>query len=313
MKVWKLKQRIGADDHDEDSEPDFSRREQRGLTEVRLWILSDLHVELTRGWDLPSGDARPLFDVLVVAGDLIPRAERGVKWLQERVPDKPIIYIPGNHEAYGTDIDRTVEKAKAAAAGTNIHVLQHDSLRIGNVTFAGATLWTDFDLFGDQHRAMMVAAQRMNDFRKIRINRYHDRFRPGHALARHLQARAFLEAEMRKPRGGPLVVVTHHAPIPSRARRLGPYDPGARLSDEEVLTAAYRSALGLLMWPEPGANGRPQLRPADLWIYGHTHESEDTVIGATRVVSNAKGYGPWLPRQRTWDNPRFNPNFVIET
>ncbi|MGK7062870.1 metallophosphoesterase [Bradyrhizobium sp. 1050_B9_N1_2] len=311
--MWKLKQRIGADDHDEDSEPDFSRREQRGLTEVRLWILSDLHVELTRGWDMPSGDARPLFDVLVVAGDLIPRAERGVKWLQERVPDKPVIYIPGNHEAYGTDIDRTVEKAKAAAAGTNIHVLQHDSLRIGNVTFAGATLWTDFDLFGDQHRAMMVAAQRMNDFRKIRIDRYHDRFRPGYALARHLQARAFLEAEMRKPRGGPLVVVTHHAPIPSRARRLGPYDPGARLSDEEVLTAAYRSALGLLMWPEPGANGRPQLRPADLWIYGHTHESEDTVIGATRVVSNAKGYGPWLPKQRAWDNPRFNPNFVIET
>jgi hypothetical protein len=53
-------------------------------------------------------------------------------------------------------------------------------------------------------------------------------------------------------------------------------------------------------------------RPADLWIYGHTHESEDTVIGATRVVSNAKGYGPWAPQQRAWDNPRFDPNFVIE-
>ncbi|TYO61473.1 metallophosphoesterase [Bradyrhizobium hipponense] len=279
---------------------------------MRLWVLSDLHVELTRGWDLPAGDARPQFDVLVVAGDLIPRAERGVKWLQERVPDKPIVYIPGNHEAYGTDIDRTVEKAKVAAAGTNIHVLRHDSLQIGNVTFAGATLWTDFNLFGDQHRAMVVATERMNDFRKIRINRYLERFRPGHALARHLQARAFLDAEMRRPRGGPLVVVTHHAPIPSRARRLGPYDFGAQLSDEEVLTA-YRSALTSLMWPAPVANGKPQLRPADLWIYGHTHESEDTVIGATRVVSNATGYGPRLPQQRTWDNPRFNPNFVIET
>jgi hypothetical protein len=32
---------------------------------VRLWILSGLHVELTRGWDLPSDDARPQFDVLV--------------------------------------------------------------------------------------------------------------------------------------------------------------------------------------------------------------------------------------------------------
>jgi hypothetical protein len=42
---------------------------------VPLWILSDLHLELTRGWDLPSADARPRFDVFVVAGDLIPRME----------------------------------------------------------------------------------------------------------------------------------------------------------------------------------------------------------------------------------------------
>jgi len=279
---------------------------------VLLWILSDLHVELTRGWDLPSGAERPQFDVLVVAGDLIPRAELGVKWLRERVTDRPVIYVMGNHEAYGTDIQRTLEKAKAAAAGTNVHVLENETARVGDVTFAGATLWTDFALNGDAHRAMLVAAHRMNDYKKIRIAAYRQPFLPHHSLTRHLKSRAFLKIEMRKPRGGPLVVVTHHAPIPSRARRLGLYDPGARLSDEEVLTAAYRSALGSLMWPEPVANGRPELRPADLWVYGHTHESEDTVIGATRVVSNAKGYGPWPPQQRAWDNPHFDPNLVIE-
>jgi hypothetical protein len=32
----------------------------------------------------------------------------------------------------------------------------------------------------------------------------------------------------------------------------------------------------------------------------------------TRVVSNAKGYGPWTPPHRVWDNPKFDPNFVIE-
>ena len=113
---------------------------------MRLWLLSDLHVELTRGWDLPSGDARPQFDVMVVAGDLIPRAERGVKWLRARVPDRPVIYIIGNHEAYGVDVDRTVEKAKEAAEGSNVFVLQQEAIRLGNVTFAGATMWTDFDL-----------------------------------------------------------------------------------------------------------------------------------------------------------------------
>jgi predicted phosphodiesterase len=272
---------------------------------VRLWVLSDLHVELTRGWDLPSGDARPQFDVLVVAGDLVPRAERGVKRLRERLPDRPVIYIVGNHEFYGADEFRTVEKARAAAAGTNIHVLQYEAVRIGDVTFAGATTWTDFDLFGDQYRAMRVASDRMNDFRKIRTARYERRFRH-HAYARHVAARSFFESEMRKPRSGKLVVVSQHAPRPGPAVTLS--DPPTR---DEILTAAYRSDLTALMSPAAD-DGRGALRPADIWIYGHTHESEDTVIGHTRVVSNAKGYGPWLPECRAWDNPRFDPNFVIE-
>lgn len=32
--------------------------------------MSDIHAELTRGWNLPSGAARPDYDVLIVAGDL---------------------------------------------------------------------------------------------------------------------------------------------------------------------------------------------------------------------------------------------------
>jgi predicted phosphodiesterase len=277
-----------------------------------LWVLSDLHLELTRGWDLPPERERPRFDVLVIAGDLIPRMERGVRWLLERVQDRPIVYIAGNHEAYGCDVDRTVAKAKAAAIGTHLFVLQNDWVRLGDVTFAGATLWTDFELFGDQRRAMRFAGDRMNDFRKIRVAKYVERFRPQHALARHLESRAFLETEMRKPRSGPLVVVTHHAPMPARAYQFGRHYLGSRISDEEIFTAAYRSDLTQLMWPAPIAGGKNSLRPADLWLFGHTHESEDVTIGHTRVVSNAKGYGPWPGQQRTWDNPGFNPNYVVE-
>src|ERR1700721_1578348 len=119
---------------------------RRRTDRVRIWILNDIHLELTRGWDLPTGDARPDFDVLVIAGDLIPRMERGVNWLRERVPDRPVIYVPGNHESYGCDVDRTVEKAKEAAEGSKVFVLQNDAIQIDNVTFAGATLWTDFNL-----------------------------------------------------------------------------------------------------------------------------------------------------------------------
>src|SRR5258708_38957943 len=102
-------------------------------TDVLLWEVSDLHLELTRGWDLPSAGARPKFDVMVVAGDLIPRMERGVAWLRERVPDRPVIYVPGNHEGYGGDVDRTVEKAKPAPEGSKGLRRQKGAIRLGNV------------------------------------------------------------------------------------------------------------------------------------------------------------------------------------
>jgi len=272
---------------------------------MRLWPMSDLHIELTRGWDLPA-EARPQFDVMIMAGDLTPRMERGVAWLIDRVPsDRQVIYCMGNHEAYGEDIDRTLEKAKAAAAGTHVHALENESVRIDGVTFAVCTLWTDFALFGDPRREMAIAGDRMNDFKRIRTGRYVERFRPPHALARHRRSRAFLEAELRKDRPGPLVIVTHHA-----CRR-----PELRLSDppkpDELLSAAFYSDLTDLMVPAPD-DGRGALRPADLWIYGHDHQSFDGLIGQTRVVSNCKGYGPWGDREPTWDNPNFNDRLIIE-
>jgi predicted phosphodiesterase len=284
---------------------------------MRLWIMSDIHLELTRGWDLPPVGARPEFDVLIVAGDLVPRMERGVRWLADRVPDKPAILVPGNHESYGTDIDRTLEKALEAAKGTTVHVLQNRAVKIrsaaktGDVTFAGATLWTDFDLYGDARRAIAVAGERMNDSKKIRKKGYAERFLPRDALARHKDSRAFIEAELHKDRGdGKLVVVSHHAPVPDP--RFPTPETGGTVSDEKMLDAAYRSDLTALMSPQPAGDGRDALLPADLWVFGHTHESFDAVVGGTRVVSNAKGYGPWPPRERTWENARFDPNFVIE-
>ena len=33
-------------------------------------------------------------------------------------------------------------------------------------------------------------------------------------------------------------------------------------------------------------------KPA-LWLHGHVHNSNDYMVGGTRVVSNPKGHGPW--------------------
>ena len=262
---------------------------------MRLWILSDLHLELTRGWDLPAADARPDFDVLVVAGDLITRMERGVEWLKARV-DRPVIYVAGNHEAYGQDVDRTIEKARIAAAGTNVHVLENDTVEIDGVVFIGATFWTDFNLFGDVDRAMVAAAEFMNDYKKIRVGGYVYRLRPSHTLRRHQQSREFIANELCKPKFGNRVVVTHMAPHPSAIRSA---------FDEEITSAAYASDCSDLM-----------SMGVDAWIHGHTHETYDRMVAVgrmvgARMVTNQKGYGPWAAGE-TWENKDFDPNFVIE-
>jgi predicted phosphodiesterase len=258
---------------------------------MRLWIVSDLHLELTRGWDLPTGDSRPEFDVMVVAGDLMPRMERGVTWLLERVTDKPVIYVAGNHEFYGCDIDRTVEKARQIAAGTNVHILQNDSVVIDDVLFVGATLWTDFEFLGNRDLAMRRAAEGMNDYHKIRKRQYAERLRPTDTLARHFESREFIGRTTRQSTAARNVAITHHGCV-AEAVKVG--------AEHDILSAAYTSDCSDL------------LENVDLWVYGHTHESRDFKVGRTRIVSNSKGYGPWLPQQRGWDNISFDPNYVIE-
>jgi Icc-related predicted phosphoesterase len=144
---------------------------------------------------------------------------------------------------------------------------------------------------------MIVAGREMNDFKRIRtgsVQHYESRLRPIDTLRRHEESRAFVGRELAQPFAGPRVVVTHHGPHRAAVR------PGY---ENSLISAAYTSDLEDVIHA-----GRP-----DAWLYGHVHISDDRMIGGTRVVSNSKGYGPHPPMGlRTWDNPTFDPHFVIE-
>lgn len=263
-------------------------------TTMKIWVLSDLHCELTEGWDLPAPGERPEFDVLVVAGDLKPRMERGVEWIHKRVPDRPVIYIAGNHEGYHADIDRTLAKAKADALGTNISALENETIAIGGVRFVCGTLWSDFGLFGDPASAMHAAGMAMNDYHMVRTDHHTRRLEPLDTLARHLVTRSYIDDELAREFAGPTVVVTHHAPHRSAVKRGHEHD---------ILSAAYVSDLSELI----------ERRRPYAWIYGHTHESNYSMVGHTWLVSNAKGYGPYAALRRTeWENSDFDPYFTID-
>jgi Icc-related predicted phosphoesterase len=261
---------------------------------MKLRVLSDIHLELTAGWDLPVPAERPDFDALIIAGDLMPGMEKGVKWLAERVKDKPVVYIAGNHEGYGTDIDMTWNKAKDAARGTNVLVMENETIVIDGVRVIAGTLWTDFQLFGDPAAAMRAAGARMNDYRRIATDDHARRLVPLDTLTRHHATRTYIDRELAQSFAGPTVVVTHHAPYPGAVRRG---------HESDIISAAYVSDLTKLI----------ERRQPDVWIYGHTHQSDDTLLGRTRIISNAKGYGPHPTlRRTTWENAAFDPMFTID-
>jgi predicted phosphodiesterase len=286
------------------------------------WLLSDLHLEsIAKGtWDLPPAAARPQFDVLIVAGDLVPGVVRGIRWLQDRVKE-PVVIVAGNHEFHGRDISIEIAKGRAAAAGSNVHFLSDSSVLISGTLFIGCTLWTPFNLFGDERAAMAAAADGMRDYQKIRKDNYARRLRPRDTRDMHYRSRRIIrdELEKYKDRTGPCVLVTHHAPhaFNNELVRLD----GARAvvgstasaPDRttpliDLLDAAYQSDCTDLF--EYGV---------DVAVHGHVHRSFDFTIGSTRigstrvtrVIANPKGYGPWAPGQR-WENPDFNPFFTFE-
>jgi Icc-related predicted phosphoesterase len=128
------------------------------LPTMKLHILSDLHTEFA-DFDLPETDA----DVVVLAGD-VGVGTGGLEWLLKQRLDKPVIYVPGNHEFYGHDI-ALMEQLRSSAP-PDVHVLDNQSVVIEDVRFLGSILWTDFQLFGeiDKWFAIQRACHCMNDF-----------------------------------------------------------------------------------------------------------------------------------------------------
>ena len=175
---------------------------------MRLHILSDLHLKF-EPFAPPAVEA----DAVILAGD-VSTGRDGLKWALKSFPDRPVIYVLGNHEFYGQKLQKLVAELKEMARGTNVHLLENESCTIGEVAFFGATLWTDFTLNGNPVVSEVVAQTGMNDYRRIRTLPNYKRLRPSDTRQLHAQSRKWLEDELLGLSGRKVVVVTHHAPSP---------------------------------------------------------------------------------------------------
>ncbi len=242
---------------------------------LRLHILSDLHLER-------DPDFRPLpvaADMLILAGD-ITSGTGGLAAFSRH--STSVIYVPGNHEYYDADYTTMRPELRAAAARYGIYLLDRDELEFAGVRFLGATLWTDFRLYGEDRLPAAVghALKRVVDFRTIQIDGRP--LVPQDTIAFNAEALQWLAERLDTRFRGPTVVVTHHAPHPLSVH--------PRWRDNPV-NPAFVSDFSRLM-------GK-----AALWIHGHTHDSFDYQVDGTRVVCNPKGYGA--------ENKAFQPGLVV--
>jgi predicted phosphodiesterase len=234
---------------------------------MKLWIFSDLHLEKNHIDEplIPPTGA----DLAVVAGDV----NMGIAPIEflARLPI-PVVYVPGNREYYENDFTSVVPALRAAAVGTNIHVLEKSSVVLGGVEFLGATLWTDFDLFGrsSRYNTMREVGAFAAPFEKIRYLSGTLAVTPEILRNDHLAARHWLERKLGEKNGLKRVVVSHHLPL---AESLDPRFGGG------VGDAMFASNLDHLF----GYDDLP------LWIHGHTHAFVDYRYNNTRVVCNPRG------------------------
>lgn len=254
---------------------------------MKLWILSDLHVDVNRRFPFKLPDPHPPHDAVIVAGDICQGLADGIGFIAaEKLNAKPVVYVAGNHEFYGHDRHEGLAEGRAEAVKyRNIHLLERDCLELDGVMFAGCTLWTDYSYAGirEQARAMHWAARRMSDHRLISDGK--SAWSPEKALTEHQASRAWLSQQLSPDRTRPMVVVTHHAPSRNSVQ------PRYR---DDLLTAAFASDLDALV-----AN-------ADLWIHGHLHASIDYRLGDCRVIANPRGY-VGIKEDRD-----YHPSLVIE-
>ncbi len=258
---------------------------------MRLLILSDLHHELWRE-HAPHIDisiSQP--DVVILAGDINTGA-KAVEWAARTFPGITVLYVHGNHESYGKNLEETQKEIEhACTASGNIHFLNCEEYVFRGVRFLGATMWTDFRLFGDDDRqgAMREAEAVMVDYKRIRLaQKGYRKLRAGDTAQFHSFHKSWLRTKLAEPFLGKTVVITHMAPSMLSISERYASDP---------ISASYASRLDEMAVQ------------SDVWIHGHMHESFDYRIGKCRVVCNPCGY---MTRGGGIENEQFDPNFIVE-
>lgn len=248
---------------------------------MKINFLSDIHLEfMAYDYHLLKTDC----DLIILGGD-IGVGLKTYEWAirESEALGTPILLIAGNHELYNEDFT-LYERAKKYVEGTNVYILEKDIFEFQDCKIFGATLWTNFLLYGEPQQELVMKAAKdfIADYSLIGYNR--QLFTPQDALVEHEKSFNWLENNL--PSTGRNIVITHHAPTfhASHPKYRG-----------DLLTASFASDLEWFILE----------RKPLVWASGHSHFCYRKQIGDTLCLSNTKGY----PREGISD---FDPELIIE-
>jgi len=260
---------------------------------MRIALYSDIHREFNN----PFKPNLKGIDVLVIAGDTDNRADRLTSWLKSLIEEEPrihIVFVTGNHEYYGRDLNIEDQNIREKLADEpHIHFLQNSSVVLDGIRFIGATLWTNYN-DRDIH-AMDIAQLKMNDFRQIRTNEYTSRICPKIIYYKHMDSANYIFNTLRTS-NEPCVVVTHHKPFTTKNLHWKYQDqhPLLKYCYESDLTAQF--------------NALPDNKAPKYWLYGHNHNVENNIrtykSGKVKFMCNCVGYYGYEDTQ--YKQRRFN-------
>lgn len=190
-----------------------------------------------------------------------------------------VVYVAGNHEFYhGRWKESLTHLREECDKLPNVYFLERDIKVINEVSFIGATLWTDCNK-GDP-LTIHALSDMMNDYRIIRNDEHgFTKLRPVHSMYRHQQTLAYLKSVLPDMKNKKVVFVGHHGPSSMSTH--------PRYINETLMNGGYRSELSEMILDNP------QIK---LWTHGHMHDPFDYMIGTTRVVCNPRGYAGHDPQ-----------------
>lgn len=242
---------------------------------IHIKVLSDLHLEFYKGKRFINKvhsilnsfeQSSQNNEILLLAGDIgrvdtIANYEKYKFFLNSVSPlFQHVLFIPGNHEYYGSSIEKTNQKL-SQLAHENIHFLDNSVFTINNLCVLGSTLWSP----GNPQEFMKI-----NDFHEIQD--FFHTFENYHNI--HQQHKKWLEETISlNQHDYQLLLLTHHQP----SRRL--IHP--KYNQYEHLNPFFAAEMDHLF----------NYACIKYWVYGHTHTPFYGKIDSSNIHFVCHPYG----------------------